>query len=56
MNSTPSKKNKPYGNNDQPHNENENRNTVDAVHVLHPSRMRGIGVPLFEIKVFCQLP
>ena len=43
-------------NNNQRHQKHENGNAVDAMHVLDPTRVRSIRVPLFDVQVFCNLP
>jgi len=35
--------------------EHEDRDPVDPVHVAHPFTMRGIGITLFDIQIFCNL-
>ena len=41
--------------NDEGQQEHEKRNTVDAMHVLHPPCMRGFRVSLFDVKILGQL-
>jgi len=42
--------------NDQSNEEHENGNPVDPMHVPHPLRIWRIGVPLFNVEVFFNLP
>lgn len=42
----------PDNNNDDPDQEHENGNTVNAVHVPHPFAVGRIRVSFFDIKVF----
>src|ERR1700761_8085295 len=41
--------------NDQSHQEHENGDPVDPMHIPHPLRIRCIRIPLLDIKVFLDL-
>ncbi|HMH33138.1 MAG TPA: hypothetical protein VK543_08930, partial [Puia sp.] len=51
-----SKENDANDDDEQADQKHENGYAVDAVHVFHPFAMRGIGVALFDVKVFGDLP
>jgi hypothetical protein len=38
-----------------PHQEHENGDPVDPMHIPHPLRVRRIRIPLFDIEVFGDL-
>ena len=44
-----------YDDNDQRHQEHQDGNAVDAVHVLHPLCARRMGISFFDIEVFGNL-
>jgi len=48
-------KNQPDNNKNQPQQEYENRNSIDAMHITYPLTMRCIRISFFNIEVFCNL-
>jgi hypothetical protein len=42
--------------NDHPNEEHKNRYPVDPMHIPHPLRIRCIGIPLFDVEIFFDLP
>jgi hypothetical protein len=49
------KENDPDDDNDEAEKKHENGYAVDAMHILHPCTVRGIGISLFDVKVFRDL-
>src|SRR5579871_562787 len=49
-------KKQPDNDQDQPQQEHKDRDPVDPVHVLHPLRMRRIGVAFLDVEVLFYLP
>jgi hypothetical protein len=46
----------PQDQKNKPHEEHEDRNAIDPMHIPHPLRIRRIRIPLLNVKIFGYLP